>query len=45
MVPLWGELAKTPANKAWAIDVYQVARAGLHPIAQNTLDAMLGLKP
>ena len=44
MVPLWTELAKSPENKAWAIDVYTSARPGLHPIAQNTVDALLGLK-
>ena len=45
MMPLWSELAKTPANKAWAIEVYKAARSGLHPIAQNSVDTTLGLKP
>lgn len=45
MMPLWSELAKTPENKAWAIEVYKKARPGLHPIAQNSVDATLGLKP
>jgi len=25
--------------------VYKTARSGLHPIAQNSVDATLGLKP
>jgi leukotriene-A4 hydrolase len=45
MMPLWSELAKTPENKAWAIEVYRTARAGLHPIAQNSVDTTLGYKP
>ena len=45
MVPLWTELAKTPANKAWAIEVYRKARPGYHPIAQGTVDAILGYTP
>lgn len=44
MVPLWTELAKTPKNKAWALDVYAKARPGYHPIAQATVDAILGVK-
>jgi leukotriene-A4 hydrolase len=42
MVPLWTELAKTPANKAWALTVYAEARPGYHPIAQGSIDAILG---
>ncbi|MBI2397238.1 MAG: M1 family metallopeptidase [Xanthomonadales bacterium] len=45
MMPLWTELAKTPQNKAWATEVYQTARPGLHPIAQNSVDAVLGYQP
>jgi len=45
MVPLWTELAKTPANQAWALAVYQIARPGYHPIAQNTVDQVLGYSP
>ncbi len=45
MLPLWTELAKTPANKAWALEIYKEARPGLHPIAQNSVDAALGFKP
>jgi leukotriene-A4 hydrolase len=42
MVPLWTELAKTPDNKRWALEVYAKARPGYHPIAQGTVDAILG---
>lgn len=42
MVPLWTELAKTPENKKWALEVYGVARPGYHPIAQGTVDVILG---
>ncbi|MBK7144108.1 MAG: M1 family metallopeptidase [Xanthomonadales bacterium] len=45
MMPLWTELAKTPQNKVWATEVYRIARPGLHPIAQNSVDAVLGFKP
>jgi aminopeptidase N len=45
MMPLWTELAKTPENKAWAKQVYETARAGLHPIAQNSVDGVLGYTP
>lgn len=41
MMPLWGELAKTPEGKAWAREVYKVARPGYHPIAQASVDAVL----
>ncbi len=44
MVPLWAELAKTPENKAWALEVYRKARPGYHPIAQGTVDAILGYR-
>jgi leukotriene-A4 hydrolase len=44
MVPLWTELAKTPENKAWALEVYRKARPGYHPIAQGTVDAILGYR-
>ena len=45
MMPLWTELAKTGKNREWALDVYKSARAGLHPIAQNSVDGVLGYKP
>ncbi|MGD9584134.1 MAG: M1 family metallopeptidase [Lysobacterales bacterium] len=45
VVPLWTELARTPANKAWALAVYAEARPGYHPIAQATIDPLLGFRP
>ncbi len=45
MVPLWTELAKTVGNKSWALEVYALARPGYHPIAQGTVDAILGYRP
>ena len=45
MVPLWTELAKTAENKTWALEVYALARPGYHPIAQGTVDAILGYRP
>lgn len=45
VVPLWTELARTPANKAWALAVYAKARPGYHPIAQATVDPLLGFQP
>jgi aminopeptidase N len=41
VVPLYTELAKTPANLAWAREVYAQARPAYHPITQNTVDAVL----
>ena len=38
------ELAKTPDNKAWALDVYARARPGYHPIARASVDEILGYK-
>ncbi len=38
---LYGELAKTPEGKAWAIDVFSKAKAGYHPIAQRRISDIL----
>jgi hypothetical protein len=43
--PLYEELAKSPDGKLMAIDIYRKARPGYHPIAQTSLDAVLGWKP
>jgi leukotriene A-4 hydrolase/aminopeptidase len=43
--PLYEELAKTPDGKLMAIDIYRKARPGYHPIAQASLDPILGWKP
>jgi aminopeptidase N len=42
IVPLYQELAKTPEGLARARAIYAKARPGYHPIAQNTLDGLLG---
>ncbi len=44
IVPLYEALAKTEDGKAFALDVYKKARPGYHPLAQATLDKMLGFK-
>ena len=40
--PLYEELAKTPAGKERARAIYEKARPGYHPIAQGTMDGILG---
>jgi leukotriene-A4 hydrolase len=39
--PLYEELAKTPKGKERAIEIYEAARPGYHPIARATIDAIL----
>jgi leukotriene-A4 hydrolase len=39
--PLYGEMIKTPEGKEWAKKIYAKARANYHPVAYNTIDAML----
>jgi leukotriene-A4 hydrolase len=39
--PLYEELAKTPKGKERAIQIYENARPGYHPIAQSTIDSLL----
>lgn len=39
--PLYGEMVKTPAGKEWARSIYKRARPNYHPVAYNTIDAML----
>jgi hypothetical protein len=41
--PLYGELLKTAEGQARAREIYRKARPGYHPIAQMTLDAMIGV--
>ena len=43
--PLYTELMKTPEAQERARRIYARARAGYHPIAQTTLDAIVGGKP
>jgi aminopeptidase N len=42
--PLYEELAKSADGRLMAIDIYRKARSGYHPIAQGTIDALLGWK-
>ncbi len=39
--PLYGEMIKTAEGKEWARRIYAKARANYHPVAYNTIDAML----
>ncbi len=39
--PLYEELVKTPEGKERARAIYEKARAGYHPIAQNTIDGIV----
>jgi hypothetical protein len=40
--PIYSELMKTPAGQARARAIYAEARAGYHPIAQTTIDGIVG---
>jgi hypothetical protein len=40
--PLYSELMKTAAGRERARRIYAAARAGYHPIAQNTIDGIVG---
>ena len=40
--PLYTELAKTEAGRLRALAIYARARAGYHPIAQGTIDCIVG---
>ena len=44
IVPLYAELAKTPQGKERALEIYQKARPGYHPLAQSSIDQVLGIK-
>jgi leukotriene-A4 hydrolase len=43
LVPLYTELAKTKAGKARARVIYAKARPGYHPIAVESIDALVGV--
>ncbi len=45
ILPLYSELGKTPVGKARALEIYRQARSGYHPITQNSIDQLLGMKP
>jgi len=40
--PIYSELMKTPEGQERARQIYEKARAGYHPIAQHTLDGIVG---
>lgn len=42
--PLFEELCKTPEGQARAMTIYRKARPGYHPIAQETVDRIVGWK-
>lgn len=42
--PLYAELMKTPEGKVKAKEIYARARAGYHPMAQSTIDAVVNTK-
>jgi hypothetical protein len=42
LLPLYTELAKTPAGKSRAKAIYKKARTGYHPIAVESVDKLLG---
>ena len=43
LMPLYGELAKTPAGKARASEIYKRARPSYHPISADAVDKLLGV--
>ena len=40
--PIYTELMKTPEGERLAREIYREARAGYHPIAQATIDGIVG---
>ena len=42
IIPLYRDLAKTQPGKALAMSIYAKAREGYHPLAQTTIDGLLG---
>ena len=44
LAPIYGALAKTEDNKAWALDVYKDARSNYHSVSTGTIDEILGYK-
>lgn len=42
LMPLYTELAKTPAGKALAREIYRKARPSYHPVAVQSVDELLG---
>jgi hypothetical protein len=44
VAPLFGELAKRSADKAWATALYAKIRERYHPVTQAAVDTALGIK-
>lgn len=42
LLPLYTELAKTPAGAEFALRIYEQARPGYHPVSRQTVDEILG---
>jgi hypothetical protein len=42
--PVYEAFAETPEGKAFALEVYERARPGYHPVARQSIDAVLGLE-
>ena len=42
--PLYEALVKTPEGKRLALDIYREARPAYHPLAQDSIERILGLK-
>jgi aminopeptidase N len=42
LMPLYTELAKTPAGAELALRIYEKARLGYHPVSRQTVDEILG---
>ena len=45
LIPLYRELIRSPEGKARALAIYQKARPFYHPIAAESVDKLLGVKP
>ncbi|WP_374166018.1 M1 family metallopeptidase [Arcticibacter sp. MXS-1] len=41
LIPLYKEMTKTAAGKAWAREIYKTARGNYHSVSYNTVDALL----
>ncbi len=43
LTPLYGALARTPEGRERALAIYRQARPGYHPLAQSSIDELLGI--
>ncbi len=43
IVPIYRDLVVTPSGHALAARIYAIARPGYHPLAQTTIDALVGV--